>query len=308
MNKTKTTPSNLNDFSHTFLLFGAMLGLLALLGYALMGVAGVIWATVLGAGFLLFGPQMSPKVLLRFSKAKYLSRQDVPDLYRILDVLAHRADLPKTPELYYLPQPLMNAFAMGHADQAVIGVTAGLLRNLDQRELAGVLAHEMSHIRHRDTRVMGLAAMINQLTSMFASFGQILLFINLPLMLVGASTISWFAILLLMTAPTLNTLLQLALSRRREFAADASAAELTGDPEGLVNALQKLENQNRGFFSRVLMPNARIPEATLLRSHPKTSERVQRLRALPSYLSSDLSAPVRIPVSSPVSRPVYILR
>ena len=100
-------------------------------------------------------------------------------MYHLLDILAQRANLTSTPDLYYIPQSMMNAFAMGSGDQAVIGVTSGLLQNLNQRELAGVLAHEMSHIRNKDTRVMGLASLISQLTAMFASFGQILLFITL---------------------------------------------------------------------------------------------------------------------------------
>lgn len=308
MNTKSGGKSNLTDFTHTILLFAAMLGLLALLGYSLLGVTGVLWASILGGGLLLFGPQMSPKFLLRFSRARLVSRYEAPDIYRIMDILAKRANLPSTPDLYYLPQPFMNAFAMGDANQAVIGVTAGLFRNLNQRELASVLAHEMSHIRNRDTRIMGLASLINQLTGMFATFGQILLFINLPLLLIGASTISWFAILLLMTAPTLNTLLQLALSRRREFAADQSAAELTNDPEGLVQALLKLEQQNRGFLGRIFMPRGNGAGATILRSHPQTDERVQRLRALLPE-----SLPNLIPingVSEPVSaaKPIYIYR
>ena len=106
-----------------------------------------------------------------------------------------------------------------------------------------------------------------------------------------------------MTAPTLNTLLQLALSRRREFAADASAAQLTRDPEGLVQALQKLEYQNRGLLGRVLLPKMNLPEASLLRSHPKTSERVARLRALSPYIAAKARAAKG---STPVSQPVYI--
>ena len=137
---------------------------------------------------------------------------------------------------------------------AAIGVTDGILRGLNMGELTGVLAHEISHIEHNDIRVMAFADVISRVTSLFSSFGQFLLFINFPLLLVGMRPFSWFAIILLIAAPTLSGLLQLAISRTREFDAEVGAVRLTGDAEGLASALQKLESYQANMFKRMLMP------------------------------------------------------
>jgi heat shock protein HtpX len=110
--------------------------------------------------------------------------------------------------------------------------------------------------------------------------GGLLLIINLPLLLLGRAQVSWTFILLLLFAPTVATLLQLGLSRAREYDADLEAAELTGDPAGLASGLNKLEHQGAGLWERIFMPGRRLPEPSLLRSHPPTEERVRRLLAL----------------------------
>jgi len=211
------------------------------------------------------------------------------------------------PRLYYIPDRMMNAFAVGSRDEAAIGLTEGLLRHLNRRELVGVLAHEISHIRHNDMRVMSVAALISHLTSLFSSFGQLLLFLNLPLLLFGRTTISWFAILLLLAAPLLSSLLQLALSRTREFEADLGAAHLTGDPEGLASALQKMAYYQDNLLKRIFMPGYKAPDPSLFRTHPKTDERVNRLRQLvvsnePWLIQTSETRVARPTPISPISR------
>jgi len=168
------------------------------------------------------------------------------------------------------------------------------------------LAHEISHVRNNDMWVMGLADLFTRMTNILSVVGQFLLLLNLPLLLMSDYTISWAAILLLVFAPTLSALLQLALSRTREYDADLGAAELSGDPEGMALALAKLERLQAGFFERVFLPGRQIPEPSLLRTHPPTQERLRRLLALrhePGFASqSQLRVPgtLRTPGHGPV--------
>jgi heat shock protein HtpX len=173
-----------------------------------------------------------------------------------------------------------NAFALGSRSRPYVAVTDCLLRRLDPRELAGVLAHEISHIRSNDLRVMGLADMLSRGTRMLSWIGQLLLIINLPLMLTGQVMVPWLAILVLLVAPTASALLQLALSRTRELDADLNAVRLTGDPRGLARALARLEQLKGGILSRILLPERGNPEPSLLRTHPVTEQRIRRLLEL----------------------------
>jgi heat shock protein HtpX len=154
------------------------------------------------------------------------------------------------------------------------------LRQLTLRELAGVIAHEISHIRNNDMSVMGLADLVSRMTNMLALFGQLLVVVNLPLYLLTGAAVPWLAIGLLMIAPTITALLQLALSRTREFDADLGAVALTGDPQGLASALARLESQRGSLWERVFLPGRREPEPSLLRTHPRTEERIERLLEL----------------------------
>ncbi len=154
---------------------------------------------------------------------------------------------------------MLNAFAVGTRKHAAIAVTDGLVRQLDMRELVGVVAHEISHVRNNDLWVMGLADMFSRTTSILSLIGQFLLFLNLPLILLSQVTVNWFAIFLLIFAPNLSALAQLALARTREFDADLNAARLTGDPDGLASALVKIERAQGGWLERIFMPNRRVP-------------------------------------------------
>lgn len=265
---------------HTIALLAAMAGMLALLGWLIAGTTGLLLAAGLGIGTLLFSPNVSPEIMMRLYRARAVSSREAPELHALLDALADRADLPTTPALYYLPTDMLNAMTVGRRDDAVVGVTDGLLRQLDVRELTAVLAHEIGHLANGDTRVMALADMISRLTSLMSSIGKLLLLLNLPLLLVGRVTISWAVILVLLGAPLINGLLQLALSRTREFEADRRAVELTGDPKGLAAALQKLEYYNASLLRHVVMPGDRRSQPSLLRTHPHTEARIEYLKSL----------------------------
>ncbi|EGV50854.1 peptidase M48 Ste24p [endosymbiont of Riftia pachyptila (vent Ph05)] len=260
----------------SLLLLVAMVSFLSLLGWVLWGVDGIFWLLLLGFVLLLFNPVASPWLIMRMYRATRLTSVKAPTLDSTLRELAHRAGLHRVPELFYVPSPMVNAFTVGSRNEAVIAVTDGLLRSLDTRETVGVLAHEVSHIRNNDMWVMGMADLFSRLTSLLSLLGQFLLLLNLPLIVMSNVSINWFAILLLIFAPNLSALAQLGLSRTREYEADLSAARLTGDPEGLANALVKIEQRSGSLLERLFLPGRRIPEPSLLRTHPPTKERVRR--------------------------------
>jgi heat shock protein HtpX len=138
----------------------------------------------------------------------------------------------------------------------------------------------VSHIKRDDTRILGLAAVLAQATRGMSLVGQFLVFLNIPLLLMGQVTVSWTAILLLLLAPGLSGALHLALSRAREYDADLGAVDLTGDPRGLASALHRLEELNRGLLHRLFPGRVRIPVPAFLRTHPETEERIRRLLRL----------------------------
>lgn len=262
------------------LLVLSMIGFLGLVGFTLAGGLGIAWATGLGVIVFLASREVGSSLLLRMYRARPLAPSEAPRLYALIEPLAARAELAAVPRLCYIPSAIINAFSTQHGGQAFIGLTDGLLRSLTERELTGVLAHEVGHIRHRDLTVMALADTISRLTHVFATTGQILLVVLLPLFLFDGIPVPWLLIVLLWAAPLLNNLLQLALSRTREFAADLEAARLTGDPAGLIGALRKLEYQEMGWFDRLFLPGRKNPAPSLLRTHPETDERIRRLVSL----------------------------
>jgi heat shock protein HtpX len=175
----------------------------------------------------------------------------------------------------------MNAFAVGRRDNAAIAITDALARNLSPRELAGVLAHEMSHIAHEDVKVMALADMVSRFTSVMSTVGLLSLLLNLGSFAGGGEEqVPWLGVLVLLAAPTIGGLLQVALSRTREFDADLGAAILTGDPDGLASALNRLEKAQGRMWEGMVLPGGRIPDPSILRTHPPTAARVARLMAL----------------------------
>jgi heat shock protein HtpX len=280
MNQTLTAEHRLRNLLHTLLLIGGMALLLALISGLLFGEG--VWPWVFVGVILAMAtlPEISPHWLLRLYQARRLHPQQAPDLTRLMEQIGHRAGVAPTPALYWIPSSAINAFSVGSRDEAAIALTDGLLKLLSPRELAGVLAHETSHIANHDMRLMNLADVISRLTHMLSLTGILLALISLPLVLLGMAPLPLLGLLLLIAAPTLSALLQLGLSRVREFQADLSAAHITGDPVGLASALGKIEYRETSLWRRILLPGYRDPEPSLLRTHPETAERVRRLLEL----------------------------
>ncbi len=269
----------LRNLRQTVLLAGGSLLLLGLCAYVIAGLQGVLWISIGGSLSLYAATHLSPKMVLGLYRAKPLPDTVFPEGHRMVSLLAERAGLTRAPELYLVRSRMMNAFSIGRRDDAAICMTDGLIRGLSNREFLGVMAHEISHILHEDIRVMALGDVVSRMTTVMSFLGLMLALFNVPQLTGGRPGTPWLAIGILVAAPTIGTLLQLALSRTREFEADLTAVELTGDAEGLSSALVKLETA-QGRMWEAMMPGARIPDPSILRSHPKTDERVKRIMAL----------------------------
>ena len=266
-------------------LFVGMAAILALMGFVLLGWFGALAAIPVALLITFFGPRVSPRIMLRMFKAQLIHPNQAPELYQIHETLCQRGDMDFVPPIYYIPSRVMNAFATGLGVRSVVAISDGLMRTMNPRELAGVLAHEISHIRHNDMRIMSVADSFSRFASIASRFG---------LLLFGVAILSGYwnglwRLIILFFAPTLTSLLQLALSRSREFNADMGAAELTRDPHGLASALAKLERmQPQSWMRKVMFPGNKAPEVTALRTHPPTKERIERLMELvPTYESQE---------------------
>lgn len=265
----------------TLLLGGGSLVLLAVTAWAFGGTTGIVYALIFGVVSMWAVRRISPQMVLSMYKARRVTPSEFPIGSRIVEELARRASLPAVPKLYVIPSKMLNAFAVGRRDDAAIAVTDALARTLTPRELAGVLAHEISHIVHEDVKVMAFSDMVSRFTSFMSTVGLVSLLFNLFGFAGGFGTqVPWLAVLVLLAAPSVGGLLQMALSRTREFDADLGAATLTGDPEGLAAALGKLERAQGKLWESMILPTGRTPDPSILRSHPLTADRIERLLAL----------------------------
>jgi len=267
---------------HSLLLLIGIGGVLGVSAILIWGWAGLVWALLAVGILVVLAPRVPPEAVMRMYQAREVDLRFAGRVGRVIEILAERAGLAKTPRLYVVPSSTLNAFATGSAENASVAVTAGLLQTLSLRELAGVLAHEMSHIRNNDLWLMGLADAMSRFTQALSTLAVMLAAFNVMGMLVGVEFISWWPILVLYLAPLVSSLLQLGLSRAREYDADLEGVLLTGDPEGLISALAKLERYTGRFWEDLMfpVPGRRVPQPSILRSHPRTEDRIARLREL----------------------------
>ncbi|MFP4129542.1 MAG: zinc metalloprotease HtpX [Halorhodospira sp.] len=263
------------------LLLGALAALAGLLGYLMAGWIGVLWTTALAVGAALAMARVPAQLVLRQAGAVPLAYAQAPRLYEILATLAQRAGLDTVPTLHYVPEAQLNAFAVGDSARGGIAVTGGLLQLLGLRETAAVLAHELSHLRHGDTRVLALAAMLTQAIVYLALLAQLAVLASLPWLLsAGGPSVGLLPLLLIVLAPTIAILLQLALSRAREYAADLEAVALTGDPDSLGRALRLLQERNSAWLASIFGRRSSHGLPPWLSTHPPIEERLRRLEQL----------------------------
>ena len=277
----------------TTLLLAALTGLFVLIGSALGGRTGMIMAFGLAVVMNMGAWWFSDKLALKMSRARAVGREEAPHLHHMVETLASQAGIPK-PALYLIESDAPNAFATGRSpSKGAVAVTTGLMRLLDHEEVAGVIAHELAHIRNRDTLLASLVATIAGAITMIAEIAQwSLIFGGFGGSDEGeeggglASMAS--SILMLFLAPIAALVIQMAISRSREFKADALGAKILGNPLPLASALEKLE------WAAKRQPMALNPTtshlyivnpvfgglASLFRTHPDTNQRIMRLRAL----------------------------
>ncbi len=267
-----------NGYLHSLSLVLGQAAVLGLTGWIIGGwLIGLMVASALFF-FFKMNPSAPTEWISRLFGGRPLDPGQAPQLYNLIRTLSMRAGLSRMPQVIYLPKSGMMAFSTGSDGQAAIALSRGLLNYLTPREVAGVLAHEITHISNGDTRWMTFSSLLSRVTDSLAFFGQILLLVNLPFLLTGRLMVNWHILAVLFAAPAISLLLQLALSRKREFAADAGAAALTGDPLALSRALIKIEQVERNWLRRMLP--LRTGSSEWLRTHPATSERVRRLNAM----------------------------
>jgi heat shock protein HtpX len=280
----------MNQFK-TVALLGLLSGLLVAIGYYVIGgTSGIILGIVLAAVMNLGSWFFSDKIALSAYGAQPVSRDQAPGLYAMLERLSQRGNVP-VPALYVIPSPAANAFATGRdPEHAAVAVTEGIVRMLSEEELEGVIGHELTHVINRDTLTQAVAATIGGAISQLAYMAQ---WASLGIGYSdrdnrqGPNPIG--LLLAVVLAPLAATIIQMAISRTREFSADEGAARLTGNPRALASALQKLEMgarqvpmQGNPSFEPLLIINAFSGQgfASLFSTHPSTEARVERLLQL----------------------------
>ena len=286
MKSSFTSYYRLRNYLHSLILLVGMLVLLGVIGWLLMGPMGIVWFLFIGIFILIGAARISPRFMLLLHGARALRPEDSPYLYEIVVRLAKRAGIKNIPTLYYIPSRLMNIFTTGLNENASIAISYGMVRQLNVRELTGVLAHEISHIHSNDLLVLLVANVIASLTSVMAFTGYILFWIYIPLFILTDEKVPWVLLIVLLMAPTVSTLMQLALSRSREFSADLEAARLTDDPLSLASALVKIESYQGSWVERMYVHYRRIQLPLLLRTHPLVTDRINRLKDLATPMHS----------------------
>jgi heat shock protein HtpX len=280
---TTTKRSTYGATLRTTILLATLSGLFVAIGFLIGGSSTALlflfFAALLNMGSYFF----SDKIALAMSRAKPIDESEAPRLYQIVRELTTRADLPM-PRLYMIPVDQPNAFATGrNPKHSAVAVTRGIMQTLSEDELRGVLAHELAHVKHRDILIQSVAATIG---AAITYLGYMLLWFgddnDSPLGLIGS-------LAMVLLAPIAASIIQLSISRQREFAADAGGAEICGNPESLASALLRLEEGAKAMPMQVnqaaeplyiVKPFSGGSFAKLFSTHPPIEERVRRLRQM----------------------------
>ncbi|MDR3089800.1 MAG: zinc metalloprotease HtpX [Desulfobulbaceae bacterium] len=279
----------MGNTTKTFMFMAAMVALFMVVGQALGGRQGMMAALVMAVAMNFFAYWFSDSLALRMNGAVEIAYQDAPDLYQLISSLASRAGLPM-PKVCVVDSDTPNAFATGRdPDHAAVAVTTGLIRLMNRDELAGVIAHELGHIKNRDILISSISATMAGAISYLATMAQ-------WSMLFGGRSQDGegggnplAAIISMIVAPVAASLIQMAISRSREYQADATGAAICGSPRSLAQALGNLENYNRQLPMAVNPASAQMyivnplaggQLASLFSTHPPIQERIQRLLAM----------------------------
>lgn len=280
----------MNSILKTFILMAGLTALFMVAGQALGGQSGMMFALLIALGMNFFAYWFSDKLALTMSRAREVSETEEPRLHAMVTSLSQRAGLPK-PRVYIIPGDTPNAFATGrNPHHSAVAVTEGLLRLLSHDELEGVLAHELGHIRNRDILISSIAAVMAGAISYLATMAQWALLFGFGRgdddeggmgNIIGS-------LVMMIVAPLAAALIQMAISRSREYQADATGASICGRPASLANALKRLEDYNHRIPMNVNPATAQMyivnpltagTVANLFSTHPPIQERIRRLTA-----------------------------
>lgn len=276
-----------NWFKTTVLMAGIVV-LFGMVGAAIGGANGMLIALLIGGGMNVYAYWFSDEAVLKMYNAQQVDETTAPEYYNMVRELAQNAGLPM-PKVFIIDEEQPNAFATGRdPEHAAVAATTGIMRMLSQRELRGVMAHELTHVKHRDTLISTISATIAGAISSIGSFGMLFSGGNDRERNVNPIV----AIMIMILAPIAAMLIQMAISRAREFEADRGGAEISGDPRALASALEKIHN----YAHQIPMQTAELhPETAqmmiinplstegirgLFSTHPQTEERVARLLAM----------------------------
>jgi len=270
----------------TTLLMAGLTALFMGIGFMIGGGGGMIIALILAVGMNVYSWWNSDKMVLRYYKAKQVDQSTVPELYNMVVQLAENAQLPM-PKVYIIENDQPNAFATGrNPENAAVAATTGLLRRLSSGEVAGVMAHELAHIKNRDTLIMTMTASIAGAISMLANM----------MMFMGGGRDNRMGIIgtlaVMFLAPFAASIVQMAISRSREYEADRVGAEICGKPDWLADALGKIALKAKVIDNNAAEKNPSTAHMFIINplhvhaidglfsTHPKTEERIRRLRAM----------------------------
>jgi heat shock protein HtpX len=267
-------------------LMAVLITLVALIGYALGGNSGLVIAFAIAVAMNFFSYWYSDKIVLKMYRGQEVTRAEAPELYDMVDTLRQRAGLPM-PKVVVIPSDQPNAFATGrNPEHAAVAVTNGIVQRLSRDELAGVIAHELAHVKHRDILTSSIAATLASAITLLARFA-----IFVPIGGRDNNGGGLSALLMLILAPIAAMIIQMAISRSREYAADEGGAEIAGNADALADALLRLHEgaervpmQANPSTAHMFIVNPFAGRmrgiASLFATHPPVEERVRRLRAM----------------------------
>jgi heat shock protein HtpX len=280
----------IGNWFKTTLLMAGILALFGALGGVIGGQQGMLVALVLGGAMNFFAYWFSDRMVLKLYNAREVDETSAPQFYAMVRELAQRAELPM-PRVYVIDEAQPNAFATGRNPQhAAVAATTGIIRLLSARELRGVMAHELAHVKNRDILVSTVSATLAGAISTLANFGMLFGGGHRDNENGGGNPI--LAIAVMIFAPIAAMLIQFAISRTREFGADAGGAAISGDPHALASALDKIDRYARGLPMEAAEANPATAQMMIINplsggglsglfsTHPPTEERIARLHAM----------------------------
>jgi heat shock protein HtpX len=275
------------NWMKTSILMAGIMALFGAVGGVIGGQQGMLLALLFGGGMNVWAYWFSDKMVLRMYRARQVDASSEPYLYNMVRELAGRAGLPM-PKVYVIDEAQPNAFATGrNPEHAAVAATTGIIRMLSERELRGVMAHELTHVRNRDILISTISATVAGAISALAQFG----------LFFGGSNDEdrpnpVVSIIVMLLAPIAGMLIQMAISRTREFGADRGGAEISGDPQALASALGKIDAYARGIPMHAAEAHPETAQMMIMNplsggrmrglfsTHPATEERIARLRAM----------------------------